>query len=312
LTTLITGVGLVGTAFARCALERGEDVVFYDLQPRREYLARRLPGHDVPVVQRDIRDLPALVEALNDHNVSTVVHTAGLIADKVADPLYTGLQINVMGTINVFEAVRLAGVQRLVHISTFGVYDPRKSVPGPVDEAAPLGPGRAYGNSKAVNELLAETYRLEYGFELIILRPANVYGVGHFAGGSGAEKIQRLLEHGAVGKPVRVPEHQTMSFEYVYDHDTGRAVDLAATIPLPPQTVFNIGSGCVTSFEELVNAVQGIYPDLTVEIEPTRPPAVSAKYPLRIERAREFLGWTPEYDLHAGLKHYAAELAGQE
>jgi nucleoside-diphosphate-sugar epimerase len=308
-TTLVTGIGLVGTAFAQCAIERDEEVVFYDFQPRRDYLAARLGHREVTVVQRDVRDLPALVEAMRAYDVSTVIHTAGLIADKVSDPLYTGLQINVVGTINVLEAVRLAGVKRLVHVSTFGVYDPRRAVPGPVAETADRGPGRAYGNSKVVKELLCETYQLEYGFELVVLRVANAYGFGHFWGGSGAEKVQRLLEAGASGETAVIPEHQTMSFEYVYSRDVGRALDLAATVAAPPETVFNIGSGVVTSFDELTEAIRGIYPDLRVEVTPTRPPAVSAAYPLQITRAEKHLGWTPNYDLEAGLRDYVGELA---
>ncbi len=309
MTTLITGVGLVGTSFAQCALERQEKLVFYDFQPRAGYLADRLGSQDVMVVQRDVRDLPALVEALQDHGVDTVVHTAGLIGNKVSEPLYSGLQINVMGTINVLEAVRLTGVKRLVHISTFGVYDGRRAGHEPVDEESPRGPGRAYGNSKAAKELVAETYQLEYGFELIMLRLANVYGLGHFWGGSrGGEKVQNLLEAGIRGEAARIPQDQTMDFEYVYCRDVGRAVDLAATVPMPEQTIINIGTGQVTSFDELVSMIQKLFPKLEVEIIPGQPPAVSAKHPLKISRAKKHLGWEPTYDMESGLREYVEDL----
>jgi nucleoside-diphosphate-sugar epimerase len=308
LATLITGIGLVGTSFAQQALERNEDLTFLDFQDRSDYLAARLPGRDVRVVQRDIRDLPSLVEAMQLHGIDTVVHTASLIADKVSDPLYTGLQVNVLGTLNVLEAIRLTGVKRLVHMSTFGVYDGRRSVPGPVQETAPRGPGRAYGNSKTMQELLAETYQLQYGFELVVLRMANVYGFGHFWGGSGGEKIQRLLEAGISGTTAVIPEHQTMPFEYVYSRDVGRAIDLAATTPLRAETVFNIGSGTVTTFGELVSQARHLYPKLEVDVVPTGPPAVASQYPLNLARAQRFLAWQPEYDLQNGLRTYAAEL----
>ena len=309
MATLITGVGLVGTSFAQCALERREKLVFYDFQPRADYLTDRLDSRDVAVVQRDVRDLPALVEAIQDHRVDTLVHTAGLIGRKVSEPLYSGLQINVMGTVNVLEAVRLTGVKRLVHISTFGVYDPRRAGDGPVDEDSPRGPGRAYGNSKAANELVAETYQLEYGFELIMLRLANVYGLGHFWGGSGGgEKVQKLLEAGIRGETARIPQDQTMDFEYVYCRDVGRAIDLAATVPMPKQTIINIGTGEVTSFDELVGTIQKLFPKLEVEIIAGQPPAVSAKHPLKIARAKEHLGWEPDYDMETGLREYVEDL----
>lgn len=309
MTTLITGIGLVGTAFARHALRRGERLVFFDLHPRADYLRRRLgPDHSAETVCADIRDLPALVAAASDHAVDTVVHTAGLIADRVSNPLYTGLEVNVGGTVNVAEAVRLAGVRRLVHISSFAVYDRRRSPGGPVAEDHPRGPGRAYGNSKVIKELVTESYRIDYGFELVTLRPANTYGYGHFAGGSGGAKIQNLLTAGLRGSTARVPQEHTMDFEYVYGADVGRAIDTAATAELGAHTVFNIGTGVVTGFDELVEAARRVCGRLEVEVVPGRPPAVSAADPLDLTRARTGLGWAPEYDLESGLRDYAAEL----
>ncbi len=127
MATLITGLGLVGTAFAQFALKRGERVVFYDFQPRRDFLAKKLGSTDVAVVQKDVRDLPALIQTIQDHKVDTVIHTAGLIGGRVAEALYTGFQINVMGTINVAEAVRLTGVKRLVQIEGPGHSQPGKT-----------------------------------------------------------------------------------------------------------------------------------------------------------------------------------------
>ncbi|MFB3061421.1 MAG: NAD-dependent epimerase/dehydratase family protein, partial [Candidatus Binatia bacterium] len=79
MTTLITGIGLVGTSFGQPALKRGEHLVFFDPQPRRDFLLRKLGDAKVEVVQKDVRDLPALIQAIKDHQVDTVVHTAGLI-----------------------------------------------------------------------------------------------------------------------------------------------------------------------------------------------------------------------------------------
>ena len=97
MATLITGLGLVGTSYAQLALKRGESIVFYDVAPRKDFLAHKLGTANVTVVQRDVRDLPALVETMQKHKVDKVIHTAGLIGGKVAQPLYSGLQINVMG-----------------------------------------------------------------------------------------------------------------------------------------------------------------------------------------------------------------------
>jgi nucleoside-diphosphate-sugar epimerase len=157
-TTLVTGAGLVGTSFGQCALRRGEKLVFFDAQPRREFLQTKLGKGNFEVVQKDVRDLPAIIQAIQDHKAATLVHTAGLIGPRVAESLYTGFHINVVGTMNVAEAVRLTGVKRLVHVSTFGVYDWRRPAPKPVTEDFFRGSGVPYGNSKVAKELLLEAY----------------------------------------------------------------------------------------------------------------------------------------------------------
>jgi UDP-glucose 4-epimerase len=306
--TLITGLGLVGTSYAQHAIKRGETVVFYDIAPRRDFLAHKLGGAEVVVVQRDVRDLPALIETIQRHKCETVIHTAGLIGGKVANPIYSGLQINIMGTINVAEAVRLTGVRRLVHISTFGIYDRRKGEPNPIDEDFRRGPGEAYGNSKVAKELIVEAYQRLFGFELIVLRLANVYGVGHFAGGSGGgEMVQTMLQTGIRGGVAKIPQESARDFEYVYYKDLGRALEKAATTPLKEPATVNIGTGVVVKFDELVALAEKLLPKLQVEILPGQR-SRSAKQPMVIEKARQVLGWTPEYDIEAGFKDYIEEL----
>src|SRR5882672_7458577 len=264
-TTLITGLGLVGTSYAQHALKRGENVVFYDFAPRKDFLAHKLGSANITVVQRDVRDLPSLIETMQKYKCDTVLHTAGLIGGKVANPIYSGLQINVMGTINVAEAVRLTGVKRLVQISTFG-------------------------------------------FELIVLRLANVYGVGHFAGGSGGgEMVQNMLQTGIKGGVVKIAQEVARDFEYVYYKDLGRALDKAVTTPLKEPVTLNIGTGVVIKFDDLVATAEKLLPKLQVEIIPGQRPR-SAKQPMVIEKAKQVLGWSPEFGIEAGFKDYVEEL----
>ncbi len=307
-TTLITGLGLVGTSYAQLALKRGENIVFYDVAPRKDFLATKLGAANVTVVQRDVRDLPALIETIQKYKCDTVLHTAGLIGGKVAQPIYSGMQINVMGTINVAEAARLTGVKRLIQISTFGVYDRRGGEPAPIVETFHRGPGEAYGNSKVAKELMVEAYQRLYGFELIVLRLANVYGVGHFAGGSGGgEMVQNMLQTGIKGGVVKIPQESARDFEYIYYKDLGRALDKAAIVPLSAPVTLNVGTGVVIKFDDLVATAEKLLPKLQVELVPGTPPR-SAKQPMVIAKAKQFLGWAPEYDLAAGFKDYIEEL----
>ncbi|MDE0333812.1 MAG: NAD-dependent epimerase/dehydratase family protein, partial [Defluviicoccus sp.] len=254
MTTVITGAGLVGTSYAIRALARGEKVVFLDPIPRGDYLDSRLGAGNYTLISEDARHLPGVLAAIEEHGADTVLHTTGLIGRRAENPLHLGMDININGAIAICEAVRLAGAKRLLSISTFGAYDWRRTAPGGVmKEDFPLGSGTAYSNTKAAQELIMEAYSNRYGFEVAIVRPANVFGMGHFWGGSGGgEKCHTLVESGIRGVPARIPEEQTMSFEYVYSKDIGRALDLCATRDLPRYSVFNIGIGAVTAFDELV------------------------------------------------------------
>ena len=151
MTILVTGAGLIGASFAAEAFKRGERVVFLDPEPREDFLRAKLGAKaDYALVRGDVRDLPALISAIQTSKASAVVHSAGLIGARVDAALYTALQVNLLGTMNVAEAVRLTGVARLVHISTFGVYDGRREVTAPVTEDFPRGGvGRGLGAGTA-------------------------------------------------------------------------------------------------------------------------------------------------------------------
>src|SRR5205814_2807925 len=104
--------------------------------------------------------------------------------------------------------------------STFGVYDRRRPATGAITEDFPRGQGRGYGNYKAAKELILEAYAAAYGFELIMLRPANVFGLGHFwSGSSGGRKMQALLEAGLDGTTASVPASEATANEYIYAKD---------------------------------------------------------------------------------------------
>lgn len=309
MTTLVTGAGLIGTAFATNAIARGEKVVFADPEPRTDFLRLKLGDNGYTLARKDVRDLPALIETIQANKVATVVHTAGLIGGRVQAALSTAFDINLGGTRNVAEAVRLCGVRRLVHVSTFGVYDRRREQGNaPVTEDFPRGQGRGYGNYKAAKELILEAYAAAFGFELIMLRPANVFGLGHFwSGSSGGQKMHNLIMAGLEGRTARIPSSETMANEYIYAKDIGRAVDLAATVEMPKQTVFNIGNGYVSQFEDVLAAVKALCPGVRYEVERGEAPH-SKLAPLDISAAKRHLGWEPQFTLRAAFEDYLKEL----
>ena len=308
MTTLVTGAGLIGASFAQQAFKRGERVVFVDPLPRESYLRSMLGDAPFELVEEDVRNASALIALMYSRKVDTVIHTAARIGHRAAQPLHEGFNLNIIGTQAVAEAVRVTGVRRLVHISTFGAYDWRRLMPEPIVEDFPRGRGVPYGNFKVAQEVMLEAWANVYGFELIILRPANVFGVGHFWGGSGGgEKVQDLVIAGLDGRTAQLPQEQTMAFEYVYAKDVGAAVDRAATCNMPSHKIFNVGTGVTTTFEQLVATITAKLPGLKVEIAPGAPP-VSRLQHLDLTRSRDHLGWKPAYTLSSGLDDYIVDL----
>jgi nucleoside-diphosphate-sugar epimerase len=132
--------------------------------------------------------------------------------------------------------------------------------------------------------------------------------VGHFAGGSGGgEMVQNMLQTGIKGGVVKINQEVARDFEYVYYKDLGRALEKATTVPLPVPVTLNIGTGVVIKFDDLVGTAEKLLPKLQVEIIPGTKPR-SAKQPMVIAKAKEVLGWEPEYNLEAGFKDYIKEL----
>jgi len=119
--------------------------------------------------------------------------------------------------------------------------------------------------------------------------------------------MHNLIVAGLDGKPARIPASEMMANEYIYAKDIGRAVDLAATVPLPKQTVFNIGNGQVTAFEDVLTAVKALFPDVKYEVEPGEPPQ-SKLVPMDISAAKQHLGWEPRFTIASAFADYLAEL----
>jgi len=308
MNVVVTGAGLVGAAYAREAIAKGHQVVFVDPENREDYLRFKLGDKGWKLIRKDIRDLPGLVEAFRAANAEVVIHTAGLIGSKVQASLYNGFEINVAGSRNVAEAVRLSGVRRLVHISTMGVYDTRRKTDANVREDFARGANRGYGNYKAAIEMVMEAYADQYKFELLILRPANVYGFGHFfAGSSGGQKMQALVEAAIDGAGAKVMSSETMANEYIYSRDAGSAIEIATRIAMPKDYIFNIGNGYVSTFEQVLEALGATGKVGKIEVEPGDPPKSKA-HAMDIARAAEQLAWKPKYSLAEGFKDYADEV----
>jgi UDP-glucose 4-epimerase len=299
---LITGAGLIGTHTAKELIERGDDVTFFDFAPRPEYI-RRVAGRDLAVIRGDIRDLAALVDALLQVRPECVIHLAASVGEANINNVYAGFQVNLVATINVAEAARLTGVRRLVHASTQALYvgeDPKELLreDSPIDCRE-----RVYNASKLACEHVLRTYAAKHALELALLRFAGVYGYYSVAGGPGVA-VQQAVWDAMAGKAVTLNVYESVDF--IYAKDLANGIVLAVhTSPLPHQ-IYNLGSGTLTTVEDIEAALGKIFPDVKMsrgKLTPARPR-------MDITRAREELGFNPEFKLEAGLRDYVAQLKG--
>jgi len=297
---LITGAGLIGTHTARELIERGDEITFFDFAPRPDYI-RHVTGRDLPVIRGDIRDLAALVDAFQQVRPDCVIHLAASVGEANINNVYAGFQVNLVATINVAEAARLAGVRRLIHASTQAVYlgeDPKELL----YEDSPLdGRGRVYNASKLGCEHVLRTYAAKHTLELALLRFAGVYGYYSVAGGPGVA-VQQAVWDAMAGKPVELNVYESVDFIYVKDLANGIA--LAVHASALQHQVFNLGSGTLTTVEDVEETLSKIFPGVSLsrgKLTPARPR-------MDITRARTELGFNPEYKLEAGLRDYVAEL----
>jgi len=297
---LITGAGLIGSHTARELVERGDEVTFFDFAPRPDYI-RHVTGRDLPVIRGDIRDLAALVDAFQQFRPECVIHLAASVGEANINNVYTGFQVNLVAAINVAESVRLAGVRRLIHASTQALYvgeDPKELL---YEDSAIDSRGRVYNASKLACEHVLRTYVAKHNFELALLRFAGVYGFRAVAGGPGVA-VQEAVWAATAGREAVLNAYESVDFIYVKDLANGIALAVH-TSPLPHQ-VYNLGSGALTTVEDIEEALRKIFPGVAMsrgKLTPARPR-------MDITRARTDLGFSPEYKLEAGLRDYVAEL----
>jgi nucleoside-diphosphate-sugar epimerase len=181
---LTGGYGCIGSWVARNLLLKGDQVFVYDLKEdlhRLQLILDKEQVRQVAFVQGDVTDQNRLRTVLETHQITHLVHFAGLQVPVCrADPLL-GAKVNVLGTLAVFEAVRQlkTQIQRLVYLSSSAVFGPPESYPaGPLSDDVPLIPATHYGVFKCCNEGNARIYYQDFGLSSIGLRPWTVFGVG--------------------------------------------------------------------------------------------------------------------------------------
>lgn len=301
---LITGAGLIGCHSAQAALANGHYVVLIDRVPEHTYVNQICGEHpNLKVLAIDILDWPTLL-SLKDIQPDVLIHTAGIIGEQVNANPHQSIEVNVMGSVNMVQLCHQLNIKRLVHLSSFGVYDRNKVSTEQISEEAPLGRRRLYGACKVSTEQLITALSHHYKIQTVILRPAAVFGHGHFVGGSGVGiAMAQLMTQILQSNIVTLAQHEFPDNEYIYSKDVAQSVLKACTLKNLHSSIFNIGTGNISPVEDLAKAIMTAFPGKTTQI--TDQSKGLRKKPLQTSHAEQHLGFKHHFSLADALIDYA-------
>ncbi len=253
-TYFITGAqGCIGSWIVKTLAERGDSPLVFDRSDDARRLSAIMDPADlerVRFVTGDITDGPAVLGALKESAAQRVIHLAGLqVPTCKADPV-AGALVNVVGTINMFEAARTLGVKGIVYASSAAVYGMDEES-GPLDETAECEPTTHYGVFKRTNEGNARIYFLDHGLSSVGLRPLTVYGVNRDSGLT--SDPTKAMKAAVLGRPFHIRFGGATDFQYVADT---AAAFIACAEGVPPGAyVFNLHgeSVAVARIAQLIN-----------------------------------------------------------
>src|SRR4051794_13916397 len=269
---LVTGaLGAIGAWTVRALLDRGHDVVTFDLGGSDHRLRLAVSDDELAGltrVQGDVTDLEQLTAVIEGHDIGGVVHLAALQVPFVREDPIAGANVNVTGTVNVLEAVRRRGdgMAPVVYASSIAA----------LPTEAGGYPSTLYGVFKLANEGTARRYFEDYGVASVGLRPHTVYGPGRDQGLTSAPTAAMVAA--AAGHEYRIPFGGALQLQYVAD--AGEAFVRASEAGAEGASVHNL-DGPVATIPEVIAAIERAAPEaaglVTAEEEPLPfPPAVDA------------------------------------
>jgi UDP-glucose 4-epimerase len=301
---LVTGgAGYIGSIVAQQLLEDGHEVVVLD-NLARGHRAAVPEGADL--LEIDLLDETATQSALMD-GFDGVMHFAALalVAESVAHPERYH-RSNHVGALNLLDAMRVAGVRRLVFSSTCAVYGEPEQIP--MTEDIPAAPVNAYGNSKlAIDRMIGDECRA-HGLAAASLRYFNVAGArGDLGEDHDPEThlIPLVLRAAAgVSDHVKVfgtdypTRDGTAVRDYIHVEDLGRAHVMALDGAQPGRhAIYNLGTGHGYTVKEVVDTARRVTGKAIPARDEPRRPGDPPELVAASDRIRDELGWEPERGL---------------
>lgn len=298
LVTIVTGgSGYLGSYVLESALNSGETTICFS----NAELSRPLRSNKTPIMlSGDILNISELIRVVRDYDVSRIIHLAGLISSSAQKNPSLATHVNCVGTMNVLECARLAGIRRVVFASSTQVYGYSISryTDRIIDEDVIPDPASVYGATKLYGEKLGASYADTYGIEFVALRMVPCYGFGNVNSrthlvDNRVERTQRIIELPLAGKPVKIEKGGLDPMDFVYVEDAAASIVRASTVPSLPHKIYLISSGELHSMDDFKKVIKNYVPDANIEIGPETDPLYKPSPAFSTARARGEIGHEP-------------------
>lgn len=269
---LVTGaMGCIGAWTLYHLRQRGERVVSFDLSDNRARINLLLTPQeqaDITFVKGDLTQFEQVFDAVTTHGITHIVHLAALQVPFCRANPVLGAQVNVVGTVNVFEAAKQAGLRHIAQASSIAVYGaPDEYPPGLLATDAPTHPHTLYGVYKVADEGIARVYWQDYQISSTALRPYTVYGLGRDQGVT-SEPTQ-AMQAAAAGVPYAMSFNGTMQFQWA--SDVAQQFIDTALYPLDGAFGFNLG-GTPVAVETVAAMIRRFRPQAAITVAEKRLP----------------------------------------
>jgi len=281
---LVTGAGgCIGAWVLRQLVEDNRPVVAFDLSKNTRRASLLMTEEQMQSVQweyGDIADVETLRKVMERHNVEGIIHLAALqVPFCKADPM-NGARVNVLGTVNVFEAAREFGVSRLTYASSVASHG--------IGDSPWLK--TLYGAYKLCDENLAEVYWQDWQIPSIGIRPVVIYGVARDQGMTSLPTLAILA--GVLGKPFEVPFTGTVGF--IYAQEAAMAFVAAVSNSQQEAQVYDL-NGTPATVQQVLDITSRECPgaSLTCAGDPLPFPGELSDEPLR-RAVADYPSWTIE------------------
>lgn len=305
---LITGgAGFIGSHLGERLLQDGHAVVaadnfepFYPVEQKQANVKALEAFEQFELVNCDIRDREAVEGIFSRHQFDAVVHIAAKagVRPSIADP-EAYFDVNVRGTNVILEAMRKAGVTRLLFASSSSVYGNQEKKP--FSESDDVGfPISPYAASKRSGELLCHVYHHLYGFDIACLRFFTVYGPRQRPDLA----IRKFTELALNQQPIPIFGDGLTRRDYTFVGDLVTGLMQVLAKPGQGFEIFNLGCGKPVTLLELIQALEGAL-DTKIQLNfLSKQPGDVEETHADIEKARRVFGYEPQTSLQTGIRAF--------